>query len=100
VFFFSMNLLWLYFASKHLHLPKIRIIDNSSALVRLKSIYGLSNRESQIVSSIIAGKSYKEIADQLFISYETVKTHINNIYRKCNIKNKMELAQLLIKCEE
>ena len=99
VFFFSMNFLWLHFASKYLYLPKIRIIDNSSALERIKSIYGLSNRESQIANSIIDGKSYKEIAEELFISYETVKTHIKNIYRKCSIKSKMELAQLLKKCE-
>ena len=99
VFFFSMNFLWLWFASRYLHLPKLRILDDTPAVERLKNIYGLSNREVEITKSILEGYSYKEIADRLFISYETVKTHVNNIYRKCRVKGKMELVQLTKKCE-
>jgi DNA-binding CsgD family transcriptional regulator len=36
-------------------------------------------------------KSNKEIASELFISHNTVKTHINNIYKKLAISNREEL---------
>ena len=51
----------------------------------------LSQREGEIFYLLAAGKSYREIADELFISKHTVHTHIKNIYRKLGIKNKMDL---------
>jgi DNA-binding CsgD family transcriptional regulator len=38
--------------------------------------------------------SNREIGDRLFISFQTVKTHLKNIYKKTNVRNKMELSQL------
>jgi len=51
----------------------------------------LSRQENTIKELIISGKSNKEIAAELFISINTVKTHISNIYSKLNIKNRNEL---------
>ncbi len=51
----------------------------------------LSNQEIKIKKHIIEGKSNKEIADELFISLNTVKTHITNIYSKLNVSNRKEL---------
>jgi len=51
----------------------------------------LSRREIDIVYGIIAGMSYGEIAEELYISKLTVHTHIKNIYRKLGVKNKIEL---------
>ncbi|MHA7057911.1 LuxR C-terminal-related transcriptional regulator [Aquimarina sp. M1] len=51
----------------------------------------LSKQENTIKKLIISGKSNKEIAHELFISINTVKTHISNIYSKLNISNRKEL---------
>ena len=51
----------------------------------------LSKQEKNIKNHIIAGKSNKEIAEELFISLSTVKTHITNIYHKLNVTNRKEL---------
>ncbi len=51
----------------------------------------LSKQESTIKELIISGKSNKEIANELFISISTVKTHVSNIYSKLNISSRREL---------
>ncbi|MCE1188647.1 MAG: response regulator transcription factor [Ignavibacteria bacterium] len=47
--------------------------------------HGLSEREKQVISCLADGKSYQEVADQLFISIETVRQHIKNIYQKLHV---------------
>ncbi|WP_103071239.1 response regulator transcription factor [Aquimarina sediminis] len=51
----------------------------------------LSKQEKIIKDLILLGKSNKEIANELFISLSTVKTHITNIYSKLNISNRKDL---------
>ena len=51
----------------------------------------LSKQEQVIKTLIIEGKTNKEIANELFVSLNTVKTHITNIYNKLNISNRQEL---------
>lgn len=52
----------------------------------------LTLREKEILFKIAAGESNKEIADALFISLHTVKSHIYNIYRKIGVENRMRAA--------
>lgn len=52
----------------------------------------LTNQEEKIAKLILEDKSNKEIADELFISLSTVKTHVRNLYAKLNIANRQELA--------
>lgn len=47
--------------------------------------YELSNREKEILSLMIEGLNYKDIADKAFISYETVRTHVKHIYKKLHV---------------
>lgn len=54
-------------------------------------VLSLSKQETTIKTMIIEGKSNKEIAEELFISLSTVKTHITNIYKKLNISNRVDL---------
>jgi Response regulator containing a CheY-like receiver domain and an HTH DNA-binding domain len=61
--------------------------------------YGLSDREKEILSMAAQGLSYEEIGERCFISKNTVKTHLGNIYRKLEVKNKTELANKLARRE-
>lgn len=53
----------------------------------------LSKQENTVKNLIVEGKSNKEIANELFISLSTVKTHITNIYSKLNISSRKELLR-------
>jgi DNA-binding CsgD family transcriptional regulator len=57
------------------------------------TIADLSKQEKNIQGLILAGKSNKEIANELFISLSTVKTHITNIYGKLQVSNRQELVR-------
>jgi len=52
----------------------------------------ITEREKEILQLLIKGNSYKEIAVALFISVETLNSHIKNIYRKLNVHSRSELA--------
>lgn len=51
---------------------------------------GLSPREKEIVGRLARGFLYKEIADQLGISVETVRTHLHNIYKTLHVRSRTE----------
>jgi DNA-binding CsgD family transcriptional regulator len=57
--------------------------------------YGVTKRERQIVEKICLGKTNKQVADELFISLQTVKDHTHRIYSKIGINNRMQLVQLM-----
>lgn len=50
----------------------------------------LSQRELEVLSCIAAGLQNREIADRLVVSLNTVKTHINNIYSKLSVTNRVQ----------
>jgi DNA-binding NarL/FixJ family response regulator len=50
----------------------------------------LSPRETEIIRLLAKGFLYKEIADQLRLSVETVRTHIHNIYEKLHVRTRTE----------
>ncbi len=52
---------------------------------------GITQREQEIVTKLIAGKSNKDIAEDLCISVSTVKTHIYRVFKKLQVKNRIEL---------
>jgi DNA-binding NarL/FixJ family response regulator len=51
----------------------------------------LSDRELQIVKLVAKGLRNKEIAEQLFISISTVKTHLSNIFCKLEVSNRTSM---------
>jgi two-component system nitrate/nitrite response regulator NarL len=57
-----------------------------------KEKFGLTRRELQIVSAIVGGYTNKEIAQQFSLSEDTVKHHLTNIFDKCGLSNRLELA--------
>jgi two-component system invasion response regulator UvrY len=57
----------------------------------------LSEREFQIFSRLASGKSIKEIADELFISVNTVNTHRSHILEKMGLQTNIELSHYAIR---
>jgi len=60
----------------------------------LLSKYDISTREQEVLELLLAGESRLAIADKLFISENTVKTHISRIYKKMQVSNRAELFAL------
>lgn len=53
----------------------------------------LTNKENEILGLLIKGKSYQKIADQSFVSIDTIKYHIKNIYRKLQVNTRHEAVE-------
>jgi NarL family two-component system response regulator LiaR len=62
----------------------------------------LSSRELEVVRRIVEGKKYREIAQELRLGYETVKTYASRIRKKLGVHSKTEIATwyLLEFCED
>ncbi len=74
----------------------IPAVDGFAAqLERFCSQYELSAREREILVETIHGYSMENIGKRLYISRETVKTHLRHIYRKANVGGKQELLALI-----
>jgi len=84
--------------------------EDRSLLLRLKPVVepytkmtwllqekGLTGREMEICVLTVDGKINKEIADRLFISPATVKTHLRQIFKKLNVHTRLELINTLNK---
>lgn len=57
--------------------------------------YNLTAREVEILEHLSKGNSYENIADNLYISYGTVRKHVENCYRKLRVHNKLEAINKL-----
>jgi DNA-binding NarL/FixJ family response regulator len=60
--------------------------------LRAPAANALSSREEEVVRYVALGLRNGEIADKLSISEETVKTHLNRIFRKVGVRDRVELA--------
>ena len=58
---------------------------------------GLSEREREILGHIAEGRTNPEIAEKLFLSPNTIKTHVSNIYRKLEVERR---AQAVARAKE
>ena len=85
--------------SLHLNLNiEVKDIFTASYIINKKlkneceiNSHKLSDREIEVLGLIMLGYTTKEIADKLFISYETVKSHRKNILEKTGAKNTASL---------
>jgi DNA-binding NarL/FixJ family response regulator len=59
--------------------------------------FDLSEREKEILSYLVKGMSYKLVADECFVSVDTVRGHIRNIYEKLHVHSKSEAVAKAIK---
>jgi len=58
-------------------------------------IHNLSEREEEVSRLLIKGETNSEIGEKLFISVNTVKSHIKNIYKKLEVSNRIQLIHLI-----
>ena len=65
---------------------------NKKDVKRAQTINSLTSREKEILKLVSLGDSNAKIAEKLFIREITVKTHLNNIYRKIGVDNRVQAA--------
>ena len=70
----------------------LRNLVQSSGEEAKQRKFGLTPRELEIVSAVVAGYSNKEIAEYFKISEDTVKHHLSNIFDKLGVSTRLELA--------
>lgn len=79
----------------------VSLLLNFYFLIRAKSkasastsnlLQQLTPQEQKIVHHILQDKSNKEIASELFVSHSTIKTHINNLYKKMGVTSRQEIV--------
>lgn len=62
-----------------------------------KKDYHLSDREKEILGLMVEGKPLPRIAEKIFLSYETVRTYVKNIYQKLHVASNTEAVAKTIK---
>ncbi len=67
--------------------------DIAGAMKRTRNSFGLSQRELQILTQLHKGAPLKVFAESLFISESTLKTHLSSIYRKMDVKNRVQAIE-------
>jgi len=72
------------------NVPAISLLGDKQWL-RIQRWHHLTDRELQVAELVCRGFNNEVIAAKLKIKYGTVKTHIQNIYRKVHIKNKIQM---------
>jgi DNA-binding NarL/FixJ family response regulator len=75
----------------------LRMLNEKMAQSEEKKTNNLSPRELQIVEAIESGCTNREIAHELCLSERTVKYHLTNIFGKCGVTGRMELARHSLK---
>jgi DNA-binding NarL/FixJ family response regulator len=75
----------------------LNLIRNGKPQQKQKIDYGLTAREVEILEHLSNGLSYAQVATNLFISKGTVRKHVENIYKKLQVNNKVEAIQKVSK---
>jgi DNA-binding NarL/FixJ family response regulator len=55
--------------------------------------FNLTNREYEVLQLLVQGHSNAEIAEKLFLSLSTVKTHVSNLFVKMEVKNRIQAVE-------
>ena len=71
--------------------------QQKTVLSHVKTLDPLTEREKDVLAELLSGKSNKEIAEALFISESTVKTHVRSIFSKYDVSSRAELISTLLK---
>lgn len=75
----------------------ITLFQQNSPQVTKTEEFGLSEREKEVLNKLSEGDNYQQIADSLFISVDTVRHHIRNIYKKLHVHSQSEAVAKAIR---
>jgi len=78
-----------------LHIVLIDLVEGKPSSFTVRLPKALTARESEVATLIFRGYSNQQIANMMHISTNTVKTHILNIYKKLNVRNRTALIYKL-----
>lgn len=92
-YFLSINVLNIFFVLNYFNKPSYT--EHNKLTDHFKAKYDITEKQSEIIELILSGKTYKQIAEELFISPKTVDNHIQNIYKKLNVKSKIQLSNFI-----
>ena len=87
--------LFQYRFSERLFVPVFPEAAGQERLELLVSQFAITAREREVIEKICEGKTNRQIAQELFISLQTVKDHTHRIYGKVGVNSRLKLAQLL-----
>ncbi len=87
--------LGIWFGSKKQQNPQITVLESPENLDFSK--LGISKREFEVLKLVGKGLSNQEIADELFVSNNTIKTHTSKIFEKLEVKNR---TQAILKAKQ
>ena len=87
-------LYWRIYLKKHFVAPALQEIGTLTMKQFLEE-FKISKREEEVIRQLSEGKTNKEISEALFISIQTVKDHIYRIYQKTDVKNRVQLINLI-----
>lgn len=83
--------------SSHIARQIISVFHQKKNFNGHKPIYELTQREKEVLTLLSEGNNYQEIADKIFISVDTVRHHIRNIYRKLHAHSQSEAVAKAIR---
>ena len=92
-YFLVINIYSLVFANKYFNSPVF--VEDDKLTEFFKNKYSVTGKEVEVIELLLAGLTYKQIADKLYIASKTVDNHIQNIYKKLEISNKIQLFNLI-----
>ncbi len=72
----------------------LKLLSGSNLALKEKEESPLTEREMDILERLVQGKEYKKIADEIFLSPHTVRTHITNIYKKLHVNNRVQAVNI------
>ena len=75
-----------------------KLAGNAGAdrILKTSASYGLTKRETEIVTLVCAGKGSDEMCQILYITHATLSKHLSNIYAKTKVKNRTQLFALFL----
>ncbi len=78
----------------HISMPSLKLLVDS---FKLGNISILTKREREVLQLLRDGKTYSMIANDLFLSGNTIRTHMQKIYQKLNANSKAEAIEIAVK---
>ncbi|MFC2083912.1 response regulator [Bacteroidota bacterium] len=83
--------------SSHIARQVITVFQKNASISDHNEKFHLSEREKEVLNLLSDGNNYQEIADSLFISVDTVRHHIRNIYKKLHVHSQSEAVAKAIR---